>query len=104
MISRYAASAIKSADLPKCMGSSDDAGDGPQEAIAMVRSCANPHPTPDPVRLTRVLDQTLFTLIAVRRAGNVPEVRLQLAGVPPLVILESERRRREAAHLKRVAS
>jgi hypothetical protein len=51
-------------------------------------------------RLTRIDDRILSDLIALRRVGAVPSSRLQLAGVPPLVVLETERRRREGLHVE----
>jgi hypothetical protein len=57
----------------------------------------SPHPAPDPLRLSQVLDQTLDTLILLHVAGAVLSERLDAAGVPPLADLEQERRRREAS-------
>jgi hypothetical protein len=60
----------------------------------------NPHAAPDPDRIARIHDATLARLIALRRAGDVPPSRLRLAGVPPLTVLEHERRRREHSRLE----
>jgi hypothetical protein len=63
----------------------------------------NSHPAPDRVRLTRILDEILTRTLSLRRAGDAAVARLRLAGVPPLAVLESERRRRLAARSKSAA-
>jgi hypothetical protein len=66
----------------------------------MGKFIVNPHPVPDPGRLARVHDETLARLIVIHVADLAPEPRRQLAGIPPLVTLEAERRRRECSRLE----
>jgi hypothetical protein len=61
------------------------------------RHIVNPHPVPNRTRLSQVDDRILRDLILMHRAELAPGARLQLAGIPPLALLESELRRREAS-------
>jgi hypothetical protein len=57
----------------------------------------NPHSAPDAHRLTQTTDETLQSLIDLRRGDTVGNSRLDAAGVPPLKLLVAERLRRERA-------
>jgi hypothetical protein len=60
----------------------------------------NAHPVPDETRLSRILDQTLDGMIAIHRSAAAPPARIALAGIPDLVVLETERQRRDSRRLQ----
>lgn len=62
--------------------------------ISNLSSRPIPHPQADSWRLARLELRVLQDLIDQVRSGIVPVDRLFLAGVPPLVALERELRRR----------
>jgi hypothetical protein len=66
--------------------------------MALFDTTFNPHFAPGPRRLARILDDTLDDLIHLRRSPDVPDSRLRLAGVPPLLVLEAERQRCVRTH------
>jgi hypothetical protein len=71
--------------------------------MAPFDTTVNPHFAPGPRRLTRILDGTLDDLIRLRRSADVPDSRLRLAGVPPLLVLKAERQRRVRTHGERAS-
>jgi hypothetical protein len=56
----------------------------------------NPHPAPDAHRLAQTTDETLRRMIQLRRS-EIPNDRLNAAGVPPLNTLVAELLHREHA-------
>jgi hypothetical protein len=62
-----------------------------------VRPFVNPHPAPCRCRLAQVTDETLRTLIELRRGDTVGNGRLDAAGVPAVNTLVAELLRRESA-------
>ena len=59
----------------------------------------NPHPAPDEQRLSQITDETLRTLIELRRGAAVADSRLDAAGIPSLNVLTTELLRRERTEL-----
>jgi hypothetical protein len=62
-----------------------------------VRLFVNPHAAPDEHRLAQVTDDTLRTLLELRRSAAVGNDRLDAAGIPVLSMLVAELLRRESA-------
>ena len=65
--------------------------------MATVRLFVNPHTAPCPCRLEQITDETLRTLIELRRGDTVGSGRLDAAGVPALNTLVADLLRRESA-------
>jgi hypothetical protein len=65
--------------------------------MSTVRLFVNPHPAPDERRLSQISDETLRTLIVLRRGAAVGDDRLDAAGVPVMSTLVTELLRRDMA-------
>jgi hypothetical protein len=65
--------------------------------MSSIRVFVNPHPAPDACRLSQITDETLRSLIDLRRGDVVGNGRLDAAGVPALSTLVAELLRRERA-------
>jgi hypothetical protein len=64
---------------------------------------SNPHRTPDPERLSEILDETLHEAIRLHLLGTVPATAIRNAGVPNIEDLQAEMQRRERERPQRVA-